>query len=521
MQSTFLPVRLVLEIDNEIACISINCLMIASKFFKVLLLGSMTYLLAACGGDASEPAPLLNPNQTGEPEPSAMDQKLKTAIADNGVDYSALILPADGDFAALPTFPGNPINAAQVELGRQLFHDTLFALDSREASRAGTYSCASCHHVQAGFKSGVAQGVGDGGIGFGFLGEGRLADQDVLKRRLKDPDNPIDILPDVQDIASPTILNSAYQEVMLWNGQFGNAKTGALVNAGIDPKILQTEGTPKAFNERELPGLETQAMAGMGVHRLRIDTTELSAHPEYLDLFVESYPEVLSTTDDVLALSDDELFTFSALAIANYERTVLANEAPFQRWLKGDLNAMTENEKEGAALFFGKANCADCHQGPALSSLVGANDEQLFFAIGFNDLVQDDVFVIGNIKDATKKGRGGFTGDATDDFRFKIPTLYNLKDSAFLGHGASFSSVLEVVRYKNAGIAQNPDSQAYLDARFKPLGLNDKEIALLTEFIENALYDDNLRRHVPVEVISGNCFPVNDTASRLELGCEE
>lgn len=490
----------------------------ATKLFAAFPL----VLLAACGGDSTYPAPGSTDLADSETtttvttvRSSETDQKLKVAI-DSVTDYDELKLPVDGDYDALPLNASNPISDLQVELGRQIFHDTLFAVDSREASRAGSYSCASCHHVQAGFKSGVAQGVGDGGIGFGLLGEARLADQEVLTRAATDSQ----LFPDVQDIASPTILNSAYQEVMLWNGQFGNDQTGMLINASIDPERLATEDTPKAFNNRELPGLETQAMAGMGVHRLRIDPQALASHPEYLELFSKTYPNEFADPEAVLEADPDTLLLLSAKAVANYERTVLANEAPFQKWLRGDLAAMSERQKEGAALFFGKAGCADCHRGPALSSEVGAPADEIFFAVGFADLVQDDIFVVGEIKEATKKGRGGFTGVAEDNYKFKVPPLYNLRDSGFLGHGSSFSSVAEVVRYKNRGIAQNQLSVAQLDERFRPLGLDTREEELLTEFIAEALYDPELIRHVPTQVISGFCFPVNDSASRLDLGCD-
>jgi len=56
-----------------------------------------------------------------------------------------------------------------------------------------------------------------------------------------------------------------------------------------------------------------------------------------------------------------------------------------------------------------------------------------------------------------------------------------------------------------------------LAAQFTPLGLNDDEIILLTDFIENALYDGDLLRYVPSSLPSGNCFPNNDALSRVDL----
>jgi cytochrome c peroxidase len=94
----------------------------------------------------------------------------------------------------------------------------------------------------------------------------------------------------------------------------------------------------------------------------------------------------------------------------------------------------------GAALFFGKANCVACHTGPALNTMA-------FRAIGMGDL--EGTGVTGY--DPTKPehlGRGGFTGIADDNFKFKVPQLYNLTDSPFLGHGGMFTSLREILDYK-------------------------------------------------------------------------
>ena len=51
--------------------------------------------------------------------------------------------------------------------------------------------------------------------------------------------------------------------------------------------------------------------------------------------------------------------------------------------------------------------------------------------------------------------------------------------------------------------------------------LSREEIDLITDFIENGLYDPDLVRYVPESVLSGNCIPNNDPQSRIDLGCED
>jgi cytochrome c peroxidase len=223
-------------------------------------------------------------------------------------------------------------------------------------------------------------------------------------------------------------------------------------------------------------------------------------------LFMEVYPDLAPE----IIMSRE----YAGLAIAAYERTVLSNRAPFQRWLRGDNGAMTPAQKNGATLFFGKANCIVCHTGPAL-----AKNE--FHGMGMGDLVGPGIIITPDAAIAAK-GRGGFTNNPDDDYKFKIPQLYNLKDSPFYGHGATFTSVYDVINYMNKAIKQNPnvpDSQ--LSEYFKPLNLTREEMLDMVDFIENALYDPYLSRYVPETLPSGKCIPNNDYQSQIDLGCIE
>ena len=96
----------------------------------------------------------------------------------------------------------------------------------------------------------------------------------------------------------------------------------------------------KYQNNLGFQGIETQAIAGLTVHRLVIDK-DFMMTSSYKPLF------------DAAFVSDDEDQRYSkvnaALAIAAYERTVLPNLAPFQQWLKGDNSAMTGETSVAAA----------------------------------------------------------------------------------------------------------------------------------------------------------------------------
>lgn len=419
-------------------------------------------------------------------DPDELGQSLNQRLEGLYGTTSILLLPNSQDYEGIPSDPKNPLSESKVLLGKLLFHETAIGLDAVRPQGTQTYSCASCHHASAGFQSGLKQGIGEGGLGFGFFGEGRSPDNSYLDTEL-----------DVQPIRTPTILNTAYQEVMLWNGQFG--ATG--LNEGTEE--FWESDTPKESNNLGFHGLETQAIAGLGVHRLRCEPEMISNMPVYKELFDEAFSEI----DPSERYSDLN----AGKAIAAYERTVLSNEAPFQEWLKGDRNAMNQEQIEGAILFFGKAECYQCHSGPALSSMS-------FHSLGMNDFVVGDI--IGFVDENTKKGRGGFTKKASDMYAFKTPTLYNLKGQNFLGHGGSFSSIREILHYKNDGKPENKEVPlSDISPEFYPLGLSDTELSKLAAFVENALFDPNLERYVPDELPSGLCFPVADPLSSEQLDC--
>ena len=426
--------------------------------------------------------------RTDEPlEISHNDQLAELLVPHGGP--AAFSLPREGELDAIPQDPRNPLTAEKIELGRLLFHETAIGTHGKAVSAAGTFSCASCHFAGAGFQAGTFQGIGEGGDGFGRNGEGRRRNEQV-------PFSDVD----VQPIRSPSALNTAYQEAMLWNGQFG----GTGVNAGTEAGW--TTGTPKANNYLGYQGLETQAIAGLTVHRLAIDA-EFAVRTGYDRLFRAAFPQ----------LPDSSLYSAESagLAIAAYERTLLADEAPWQRYLRGDDRALTDDAREGAVLFFGKAGCVDCHAGPALNSMT-------FHALGMADLVDcPEPTIRTAVENPENLGRGGFTGRPEDAYKFKVPQLYNLKSSPFYGHGSSFRSVRDVIAYKNQADPENvrvPHEQ--LADGFRPLGLTDVEIDRLTAFIEDALYDPALDRYVPGSLPSGQCFPNHDEASRHDLGCD-
>jgi cytochrome c peroxidase len=399
------------------------------------------------------------------------------------LDY--YILPDETDYSALPNQdPANPITKEKVELGRMLFFETGLGQHPLKDNCYETYSCSSCHIPSKGFLPGRVQGIADGAFGYGEGGETRLVQQGYAHHEL-----------DAQGTRPMTTMNVAYVTNTLWSGLFGAGN----INEG-------TEGNWTGLadvNHTGYIGLEAQNIEGFDLHRLAINDRVLDdfGYRAYFDSAFADRPEEERYTPET-----------ASFAMGAFLRTLLTNRAPFQDYLKGNINALTESQKKGATLFFGKAGCTKCHNSPSFSAMT-------FHALGTADMYEHGGLNTGP-DDVRNLGRGMFTGRKSDMHRFKVPQLYNLKDYEFFFHGSSKASLRSVIEFKMKAESENPAvSNDELSGFFKSFDLNYSEMSYLEDFLTNALYDAEIERHVPDAVLSGYCFPNNDPVSREDLGC--
>ncbi len=423
-----------------------------------------------------------------------LDLLLKESLNSNSKtgSYVAYIMPSSSDFASLPhQDPKNPVTQAKVELGKLLFFETGFALEAKYPVSKETYSCSSCHIPERSFTAGRFQGIADGAIGFGVSGEARKKNPLYKGSEV-----------DAQGARPLPVINTTYITNALWAGSFGSFN----VNTGTES--VWHQDTLIEINFKGLMGLEANNARALAVHR-QVINQNVTDSLGYTAMFDAAFPEI----------PENERYTrlTGSFAIAAYFRTILTNKAPFQNWLKGDYTAMTDQQKEGALIFFGKAGCVSCHNSPSLNS-----EPHLFFALGLNNHFQTGYAVFRTDRyDKRNLGRGGFTNREEDMNKFKVPQLYNLKDFGFYFHGASKTSIKAVVEYFNEGKPENPTIPiTQITPLFRPLHLTQKEMDDLVAFLEEGLYDPDMIRYAPEETLSGNCFPNNDPQSRLDMGCQ-
>lgn len=398
------------------------------------------------------------------------------------------MLPNGNNISGIPAGIGNPLTEEKIDLGKMLFYETALGRDALQEDNLRTFSCATCHVPEAAFTAGAMQGIADGGEGFGVHGSGRRMDLDYREEDI-----------DAQAARPLSMLGVAYVQNSMWAGRFGAHDN----NAGLE-HVFGVHNPATHLNNMGLDGLETQNIQSTITHRMSTDEYLLDTLG-YREMFDKAFPN----------FTGEERYGRIAMsfALSAYIRSLIPNQAPWQSWLRGDLEALSDQEKRGAILFFGKAGCQRCHNGPALNG-------NTFHALGVNDLREMGA-LRAELDDDRNLGRGDFTRRPEDMFKFKVPQVYNVKDMPFFFHGSSRSSVREVVEYKNEGIPENDRvPQANISEFFHPLNLTDSEIDDLVEFLSEGLYDPNLQRYVPEEVLSGECFPNSDAESKLDMGCE-
>lgn len=422
---------------------------------------------------------------------STLDTELERTLirlSDNN-SLNDYILPDGSNLAGIPAGIGNPLTEEKIELGKMLFYETALGRDAINPEQLRTFSCSTCHVPEASFTSGSAQGIADGGVGFGTFGSGRVMDQNYEEDQI-----------DAQGARPLSMLGVAYVTNSMWAGRFGSRGDNAEVE-----EVWGVHDPATEVNHLGLDGLEAQNIEGTVTHRMSTDAYLLDTLG-YRRLFNRAFPE----------FEGDARYGRVAMsfALSAYIRTLLPSNAPWQQWLRGNKEALTDSQKNGAKLFFGKAGCYRCHNGPALNG-------NTFHSVGVNDLCDLPGALRTSADDTRNLGRGDFTRRAEDMFKFKVPQVYNTKDMPFYFHGSSKQSLREVVEYFNAGVPENNRVPATnISDFFHPLNLTDTEINELTDFLAEGLYDADLNRFVPESVLSGNCFPNNDAQSRVDMGCE-
>jgi cytochrome c peroxidase len=139
----------------------------------------------------------------------------------------------------------------------------------------------------------------------------------------------------------------------------------------------------------------------------------------------------------------DQLITFDniALAIGEYQRSMVFVDTPWKAYIEGNLNAISADAKQGAKLFFQEPQlglgCVACHGGDFFT------DERNTI-VGFPQIGPGKGDGPNGDEDF---GREQQTANAQDRFMFRTPSLLNLLATAPYGHTGSLSFIGATAHY--------------------------------------------------------------------------
>jgi cytochrome c peroxidase len=397
---------------------------------------------------------------------------------------------------------GHPIDPRLADLGRLLWFDTITGLNNDN-------TCAGCHSPTNGF--GDTQSIAIGIQNNGLVGPHRTGPSNIRR--------------------APMAINTAFFPNLMWNSRFAALSGDPFDNqAGLQfppPEGLSLSSQPHLLVAQAfIPPTERTEVAGFAFpgdnDALRAEVLRrLNAAPAYRKLFGQLFPAVRGGAPIT--------FDLFGRAIAEFEFSLTFADAPLDRFARGERNALTEQEKRGALLFFGKAGCVACH------AVAGSSNEMFS---DFRDHVagvpQLAPRVTNNSFDGPGAnedyGREDVTGDPRDRYAFRTSPLRNVAVQAAFMHDGAFTRLADAIRYHldalAAARAYTPAGQrlapdlsgpigpfapvlARLDPRLAtPVVLTDDEFNSLVAFVRDGLLDprarpEHLRRLVPSAVPSG------------------
>lgn len=313
-----------------------------------------------------------------------------------------------------------------------------------------TVSCATCHHPDLGFGDGRGLSMGKGGKG---TGPERTGGADVRR-------------------GAPSIWNAAYNHLQFWDGRARDLEE-------------QAEGPIKS-------------------------DVEMNENPDTLVGELKNIPEYTQKFDAAFSGSSGSAVTFENVtkAVAAFERTLTANNTPFDRYAAGDHAALTPAQVRGFDLFrSGRTRCFECHGIPTF-----ANRD--FKIVGVPDLDQNH----------PDYGRFDVTNGEGNKYAFKVPTLRNAVLNAPYMHNGKFKTLEEVLDFYAAGGGPGVGFKAAkVDDKIHTYSITAEEKQDLIAFLYALVDEANLPRfpeHVPsgLAVVAHLNNPARDLVGKYNTG---
>jgi cytochrome c peroxidase len=332
--------------------------------------------------------------------------------------------------------------SAKVELGRLLFFDKL-------TSGNQNIACATCHHPKFATTDGLTLPLGEGPRGLGPERRPGDSKEEAVHERVARN--------------SPALFNLGAKEFtrMFFDGRVETDPQHFYEGGFITPaKWKLPTGLENVLAAQAMfPVNSPTEMAGQKGENRVADAHSLNNAsgpggvweqigdrfkeiPEYVDHFKEAFPKIVKEADDIT-------YVLAANAIAAFEAVAFrADQSPFDAYLRGSEDSLSDDAKQGMKLFYGKAGCNECHSGKFQT-------DHEFHAIampqigpGKEDGWNADYWRKTGLKAFPEDfGRGRVTVKPEDKYKFRTPSLRNVALTGPWGHDGAYEDLEAVVRH--------------------------------------------------------------------------
>jgi cytochrome c peroxidase len=375
----------------------------------------------------------------------------------------AASLAAQASLPPVPVPPQNPITPEKAILGKLLFWEEQMSSNNRVA-------CGTCHTFAAGggdlrrvlFSAGPDGVTPSPDDTFGSPG---LPHADANNAYVRDA--AFGFGAQVTNRTSPSFLTAAWFPEMFWDGR---ART-----AFVDPETNQTTIPNGGALENQAlgPVLSAVEMAHDARTWSQVDQKLASARPMALatnlppDMAAAvangaTYPDLFQAAFGTPDINAQRI----AYALATYQRTLVPDQTPWDRFQRGVPGAMTPQQVNGMNIFNGPARCNLCH-------VPGLFSDRQFRNLGLQPVAADI-------------GRQAVTNNVADRGKFKVPSLRNVGLRTSLMHNGQFTNVGQVFGFYLNGGGPFLDNK---DPLLQPLQVPPQQANDLITFVNTALTD--------------------------------
>ena len=379
-----------------------------------------------------------------------------------------------------------PVKQNRVKLGRLLFYDNIL-------SGNRNISCGTCHNHDLHTTDGLSLGVGEGGSGIGIERTSGYANSKIKKRI---PRN------------SPALFNLGAKEirVMFYDGKlsFGDEYDNKFNSPAEEwlhkdvANLLAAQALLPLSSEFEMAGNSGEnQVAGAIYDRIDLGWPIISKRvriiPEYGKLFMEAFDEIKNPTEVNISHIANALSDFINFEWRSYD-------SPYDSFIAGNKEALNTKQKKGMDLFFGKAKCAECHNGKFFT-------DQKFYALALPQFGPGRTrFLDPYVRDV---GRMGETDKLEDAYRFRTQTLRNVALTAPYGHNGSYATLEGIIRHHFDPInsLENWDSSQVILPKAK--WLENIDFVVLKDRLERK----RLKSHLDIKPIELSANEVSELVS--------